>query len=46
MKPDILVDTSAWIDYFNKPNSKIGKAVENIGRLAVLWMLDFAVISI
>jgi hypothetical protein len=28
MKPDILVDTSAWIDYFNKPNSKIGKAVE------------------
>lgn len=30
MKPDILVDTSAWIDYFNKPNSKIGKAVEKI----------------
>lgn len=30
MKPDIIVDTSAWIDYFNKPNSKIGKAVENI----------------
>jgi predicted nucleic acid-binding protein len=30
MKPDILVDTSAWIDYFNKPNSKIGKAVEKV----------------
>ena len=30
MKPDILVDTSAWIDYFNKPNSKIGKIVEKI----------------
>ena len=30
MKPDIIVDTSAWIDYFNKPNSKIGKAVEKI----------------
>ena len=30
MRPDILVDTSAWIDYFNKPNSKIGKAVEKI----------------
>jgi len=32
MKPDILVDTSAWIDYFNKPNSKIGKAVEKTIR--------------
>ena len=30
MKPDILVDTSAWIDYFNKPNSKMGKTVEKI----------------
>ena len=30
MKPDILIDTSAWIDYFNKPNSEIGKAVEKI----------------
>ena len=30
MKPDIIVDISAWIDYFNKPNSKIGKAVEKI----------------
>ena len=30
MKPDIIVDTSAWIDYFNKPNSQIGKAVEKI----------------
>jgi predicted nucleic acid-binding protein len=30
MKPDINVDTSAWIDYFNKQNSNVGKAVENI----------------
>ena len=30
MKPDIIVDTSAWIDYFNKPHSKIGIAVEKI----------------
>jgi len=38
MKSDILVDTSAWIDYFNKPDSKTGKTVENIlqNRRAVL----------
>ena len=32
MKSDILVDTSAWIDYFNKPDSKTGKTVEHILR--------------
>ena len=32
MKSDILVDTSAWIDYFNKPDSKTGKTVEQILR--------------
>ena len=32
MKSDILVDTSAWIDYFNKPDSKTGKTVEHFLR--------------
>ena len=32
MKSDTLVDTSAWIDYFNKPESKIGNTVEHILR--------------
>ncbi len=32
MKSDILVDTSAWIEYFNKPDSKTGKTVEYILR--------------
>lgn len=30
MKSNILVDTSTWIDYFNKPDSKTGKTVEQI----------------
>ncbi len=38
MKSDILVDTSASIDNFNKPNSKTGRIVEHIlrNRRAVL----------
>ena len=32
MKSDILVDTSAWIDYFNKPESETGRTVEQILR--------------
>ena len=32
MNSDILVDTSAWIEYFNKPDSKIGKTIEHILR--------------
>ncbi len=28
MKPEILVDTSAWIDYFNRPDSWAGGTVE------------------
>ena len=32
MKANILVDTSAWIDYFNKPDSATGNAVEQILR--------------
>ena len=30
MKSEILVDTSAWIDYFNKPDSITGKKVEQV----------------
>jgi predicted nucleic acid-binding protein len=32
MKSDILVDTSAWIDYFNKPESETGRTVEQLLR--------------
>jgi len=32
MKSDILVDTSAWIAYFNKTDSETGKTVEQILR--------------
>ena len=32
MKSDILVDTSAWTDYFNKPESETGRNVEQILR--------------
>lgn len=30
MKADIIVDTSAWVDYFNKPDSAIGNSVEQM----------------
>lgn len=33
MKAEILVDTSAWVDYFNKPDSATGNAVEQILRM-------------
>lgn len=32
MKTDIIVDTSAWIEYFNKPDSGVGNAVDLILR--------------
>ena len=32
MKADILVDTSAWVDYFNRPDSITGNSVEHILR--------------
>ncbi len=30
MKPNILVDTSSWIEYFNIPDSKSGEIIENL----------------
>ena len=32
MNPNVLVDTSVWIDYFNVPDSKSGKIVEQLLR--------------
>ena len=32
MKAEILVDTSAWVDFFNKPDSPTGNSVEQILR--------------
>jgi len=30
MKNNVLVDTSIWIEYFNKPNSVVGDVLENL----------------
>ncbi|MBW2334496.1 MAG: PIN domain-containing protein [Deltaproteobacteria bacterium] len=30
MKGNVLVDTSIWIEYFNKPDSSTGKSLENL----------------
>ncbi len=30
MKANVLVDTSIWIEYFNKPDSNAGKSLENL----------------
>ena len=30
MKANILIDTSVWIEYFNKAESEVGKSVENM----------------
>ena len=30
MKANVLVDTSIWIEYFNKPESNTGKSLENL----------------
>ena len=30
MKANVLVDTSIWIEYFNKPESNAGKSLENL----------------
>ena len=37
MKPDVLVDTSVWIEYFNQPDSSSGESLEQLlkeGRVA------------
>ena len=38
MKPDVLVDTSVWIEYFNRPDSKQGGSLYTLlknGRVMV-----------
>ena len=30
MKDNVIVDTSIWIEYFNKPKSNAGKSLENL----------------
>ena len=30
MKANVLVDTSIWIEYFNKPDSRAGESLENL----------------
>ncbi|MBW1714614.1 MAG: PIN domain-containing protein [Deltaproteobacteria bacterium] len=32
MKANVLVDTSIWIEYFNKPDSRAGESLENLLR--------------
>ncbi|MFC1534218.1 PIN domain-containing protein [Thermodesulfobacteriota bacterium] len=37
MKPDVLVDTSVWIEYFNNSDSRYGESLEQLlikGRVA------------
>ena len=42
MKPDVLVDTSIWIEYFNRPDSKQGGSLQNLiknGRVIVAGLV-------
>ena len=42
MKVNVLVDTSIWIEYFNKPHSNAGKSLENLlkkGRVFVTGII-------
>jgi len=42
MKTNVLVDTSVWIEYFNKPESKAGKSLENLlkkGRVFIAGII-------
>jgi len=42
MKPDVLVDTSIWIEYFNRPDSKQGGSLHSLlknGRVIVAGMI-------
>jgi len=42
MKANVLVDTSIWIEYFNKPDSNAGKALENLlkkGRVFITGII-------
>ena len=42
MKPDVLVDTSIWIEYFNRPDSKQGGSLHTLlknGRVMVAGLV-------
>jgi predicted nucleic acid-binding protein len=42
MKANVLVDTSIWIEYFNKPDSNAGKSLENLlkkGRVFITGII-------
>jgi predicted nucleic acid-binding protein len=42
MKPDVLVDTSIWIEYFNRPDSKKGGSLHALlknGRVVVAGLV-------
>jgi len=42
MKANVLVDTSIWIEYFNKPDSNLGKSLENLlkkGRVFITGII-------
>ena len=42
MKPDVLVDTSIWIEYFNRPDSKQGGSLHTLlknGRVIVAGLV-------
>ena len=42
MKANVLVDTSIWIEYFNKPDSNAGKSLENFlkeGRVFIAGII-------
>jgi len=42
MKANVLVDTSIWIEYFNKPDSNVGKSLENLlkkGRVYIAGII-------
>ena len=42
MKDNVLVDTSIWIEYFNKPDSNTGKSLENLlkkGRVFITGII-------
>ena len=42
MKGNVLVDTSIWIEYFNKPDSNTGKSLENLlkkGRVFITGII-------
>jgi len=42
MKATVLVDTSIWIEYFNKPDSNVGKSLENLlkkGRVYIAGII-------